>query len=149
LAEAAPVEELPLAPVVLVAPEDLELLELLELLEAGVVAVVEGFEVEAPLEEAAELELAALEELELPAEVLDPDVDADPEEELLPQLVVDPAITVTGAELATVPVLSRMDKVMEVPAAILVFHVREVPVCWPRFTRGAAPTSPPGWMVRK
>ena len=35
---------------------------------------------------------------------------------------------------------------MEVPAAISVDHVNEVPLCWPRFSRAAAPGWFPGRM---
>ena len=43
-----------------------------------------------------------------------------------------------AADWAVAPVLSRRVNPMEVPAAISVVHVNEVPVCWPRFSRAAA-----------
>jgi len=153
LTEAAPVEELPLAPVVVVAPDDgladetagvVAVVVAAGVVAAGVVAagvVVAAFVVAGALEDGAAL-----------PELLDPDAEEPPEAELPPpfkQLVSDPPLIVNGAEEAVVPVLSRMVRPMEVPAAMSVFHVNEVPVCWPRFSRAEAVGSLPGRMLKK
>jgi len=127
LTEAPPVEEPPLAVFVPVPDEAVDA--------AGVVAVVVGFVAEgvlvvegllvvAGVDDAAGIELDA--PLALPAGVLAADVDPA---ELVKQLLEDPALMVKGAEEAVVPILSRMVRPMEVPAAMLVGHVRDVPLC--------------------
>jgi len=152
LTEAAPVEELPLAPVVVAAP-DVGLADEV----AGVVAVgvAAGFVVAGTLEDETELlELELEPELAtglLAADELDPDAEELPEEELPPlrQLVSDPPLIENAAEEAVAPVLSRIVRPMEVPAAISVFQVSEVPLCWPRFSRAVAVGWLPGRMLKK
>jgi hypothetical protein len=149
LTEAAPVEELPLAPVVVPAA-DVGLADVA----AGVVAVVVGFVVAGTLEDETEelLELAAELAAELAPELVAAD-ELDPDAEELPppfkQLVSDPELIENAAEEAVAPVLSRMVRPMEVPAAMSVFHVSEVPLCWPRFSRAVAVGWFPGRMLKK
>jgi len=125
LTEAPPVAEPPLALFVPVPDEAADA--------AGVVAVVVGFVVvgvtAAEVVAAIVADVVARVELEaplaLPAEVLAAEVDPA---ELVKQLE-DPELMVNGAEEAVAPVLSRMVRPTEVPASMLVAHVREVPVC--------------------
>jgi len=51
---------------------------------------------------------------------------------LVTQAEEAPGLIVNAADCAMAPVLSRRVSPMEVPAAMLAVHVREVPVCWPR-----------------
>jgi hypothetical protein len=146
LTEAPPVEDPPLAVFVPVPDEDVDA--------AGVVAVVVGFVVvgmtaavvlgDVTAGAGVELELEA--PLALPAEVLAADVDPAA---LVKQLLEDPALMVNGADWAMSPLLSRIVRPMEVPAARLVGHVTEVPVCWPRSWIAGAPGWPPGWILKK
>lgn len=123
LTEAPPVLAAPLAEVVEELPLDFEVAgEAAGVVAVGVVAgvVVAGVVADEVVDVLApETELAG---------VLAPEVD-----EMLPVLVKQalllPALTVKGADSAVVPVLSRMVRPIEVPAAILVLHVREVPDC--------------------
>lgn len=63
-------------------------------------------------------------------------------------LCLHPAVMVKGAEFAVAPVLSGREKTREAPDAMLVDQVYEVPVCMPRFSRGAAAGLLPGMMLR-
>jgi hypothetical protein len=54
------------------------------------------------------------------------------------QLESVPLLMVKGADCATKPELSRRLRPIDVPAAMLTVHVKEVPLCWPRSTRAAA-----------
>ena len=54
------------------------------------------------------------------------------------------AVTVKGALWATLPVESRRVRPREVPAGWLTVHVRDVPFCLPKSTRGVALGWPPG-----
>jgi len=58
--------------------------------------------------------------------------------------VVDPGLTVNGADWAVAPVLSRRVKPREVPAGWLTVHVTEVPFSSPRFSSAAAVGDEPG-----
>jgi len=60
-----------------------------------------------------------------------------------------PGLIVNAADCAMAPVLSRRVSPMEVPAAMLAVHVREVPVCWPRSWRAGEPGELPGRMLKK
>jgi hypothetical protein len=51
-------------------------------------------------------------------------------------------------ESAVAPVLSRMKTETNVPAAILMFQINEVPGCSPRSSRGGGSCSPPGRMLK-
>jgi hypothetical protein len=112
-------------------------------------AVAEGDEAGAVVEAAA---LLAEEDpaagLVLPG-ALDPEAAEEVPDPLPTQLVEDPALIVKAADWAVAPVLSRRVSPMEVPEAISVVHVNEVPVCWPRFSRAAAPGWFPGRMDKK
>jgi hypothetical protein len=79
-------------------------------------------------------------EAALPVVAIVADPEAEPEAEAVRQ-PDDPELMVNAAELATVPVESRRARPMEVPEAILVDQVYEVPVWEPRLSRAAAP----GW----
>lgn len=121
--EAAPVLAAPLAEVVEELPLDFD--EAGEE-DAGVVAVSVVAGVVAAGVVADEMAGVLAPETEL-AGVLAPEA-----VEMLPVLVKHallPELIVKGADSAVVPVLSRMVRPIEVPAAILVLHVREVPVC--------------------
>lgn len=65
------------------------------------------------------------------------------------QLLSGPAWMVTGADWATAPLLSVSVRPIEVPAEMLVDHVKEVPVtpvyCW----KAVAPGTPPGAIAKK
>lgn len=117
LTEAPPVFAAPLAEVVVVAPLALDEAGL----DAGVVAVVVGVELVVVVVAGVDGDGTGAPLVDDPA-----GVEALPEE--LKQVVV-PGLMVNGAEEAVVPVLSRMVRPTEVPAAILTTHVREVPVC--------------------
>jgi len=140
VAAAAPVE---------VAVVEVPPAEVVALVVAGVVAT--GVETDDELEEAAGVEVlpppAATELLLDPAGVEDP-----PELWLEPLPTHDeelPGWMVKAADCAVAPVLSRRVKPMEVPDAMSVVHVKEVPDCWPRFSRAAAPGWLPGRMLKK
>jgi hypothetical protein len=97
------------------------------------------------------LEAAALDEaLALLAAEDEPDAEpvAEPaaDEDKQP---ADPALTVKAADCAVAPVLSRRERPMEVPAAMSVDQVYEVPVWVPRLSRAAAEGWLPGWMLKK
>jgi len=147
LALPAPLEE--------VAALDAELVLDPEEVVAGFVAVAAGTVAAGVVVPAWLLTAALLLLLLLPAaELADPDDDddaADEEPALLeaPMQVVVPGLIVKAADCAMAPVLSRRVKPMEVPAAKLVLHVYEVPVCWPRSCRAAEPGELPGRMLRK
>lgn len=126
---------------------------------AGVVADGTGEVVVAAVVAAALVEGDAAGELTLP-EALDPEAELpDPlptqvveatkqiqhvsdrsqtRKRTLTRLYLHPALIVKAADWAVAPVLSRRVNPMEVPAAISLDHVNEVPVCWPRFSRAAA-----------
>jgi len=148
---AAPVDDEPAA-VLVAEAEALEAEEAFDALEADdsdddvAALLVEAAEDD---ETAAEVEttealltmlLGATLALEAPAPVLArvEDADALPEADAVKQ-PEEPGLTVNAAEFATVPVLSRIASPMEVPDAILVDQVYEVPVWVPRLSRAAAP----------
>jgi len=137
LTDAAPVEELPAAedvPDVEVGLDDVGELEGVDAgfvdVEGRLALVVAGVEVPAA-DVVGEDDVGAV--VEAAPELLLPPVAAEVEEppleaELVKQLL-DPALMVKGADEAVLPVLSRIVRPMEVPAAILVFQVSEVLLC--------------------
>lgn len=112
---------------------------------AAVVAGVVAAGVEA--EEAGELAPAGA--LEAPPAGVDPAPEPEPWLDPPIQLVLEPELMEKAADCAVAPVLSRRVKPMEVPAAISVVHVNDVPFCWPRSSRAAALGWLPGRMLKK
>jgi len=116
----------------------------------------EEIETEADDDDAATLELAlaallveeAMLDAALPVLASVEEADAEPEADAVKQ-DEDPELTVKAAEFATAPVLSRRVRPREVPAAMLVDQVYEVPVCVPRLSMAAALGWLPGWMLKK
>lgn len=128
-----------------VVPEPVVLAEPLDVLEPEEEPpVVEAPVVEAPVVEAPVVEASVvLEPVEDPAPE-EPVLEAEPERQLSL-----PGFTVKTALWAMVPVLSRSWRETEVPPAMEVFQVREVPVCEPKLTRAVPDGSLPGWRLRK
>lgn len=124
----------------------------------------EADEAGAEVEGAALLEEDPAAELEELPEALDPEAEEEAPDPLPTQLLeatqqksviehkhftrlyLHPALMVNAADWAVAPVLSRRVNPMDVPEAISVVHVNEVPVCVPRFSRAAAVGWFPGRM---